>query len=77
MHLQFSGAGENEKATDIASGKVLLRVNPKFFRPVDSSCLRGDPSKARRILDWNPNLSGEQVAVYLTRAEIEKQESTL
>lgn len=71
IHLHFSGTGEHEKAIDLASGRVMLRVNPKFFRPIDSSCLLGDPSKARSILDWNPTLSGEQVAVLLTRGESE------
>lgn len=72
IELQFSGMGENENAKDTSSGKVLLCVNPKFFRPVDSHRLLGDPSKARLKLSWEPDLSGVQVARHLTRAELDK-----
>jgi GDPmannose 4,6-dehydratase len=70
IDLQFSGHGENEHAIDAASGRVLLRVNPKFFRPVDSHQLLGDPSQAQHILGWTPDLSGREVAKLLTRAEL-------
>jgi GDPmannose 4,6-dehydratase len=68
--LNFQGNGENETATDAVTGKTLLRVNPKFFRPVDSHRLVGDPSKARHILGWGPVTAGASVAKLLTRAEI-------
>jgi GDPmannose 4,6-dehydratase len=71
IELEFSGQGENEQAIDSKSGKPLLRVNPKFFRAVDSHQLLGDPTKAKQILDWIPNISGIKVAELLTRAEIE------
>ncbi len=72
IRLEFSGQGADEQAVDAASGKLLLRVNPKFFRPVDSHRLLGDPSKAKKILDWQPDISGIRVAQLLTRAEIAK-----
>ena len=72
IHLGFQGQGENETATDRATGRVLLRVNPKFFRRVDSHRLVGDPSKAQRLLGWSPLTSGKSVAQLLTRAEIEQ-----
>ncbi len=71
VSLQFSGSDENEQAIDPATGRVLLRVNPKFFRPVDSHQLMGNPAKAKRLLGWTPDISGSEVARMLTRAELE------
>lgn len=69
--LNFHGAGENETGTDKATGKTVLRVNPKFFRPVDSHYLVGDPTKAHHVLGWKPFTTGALVAQLLTRAELE------
>lgn len=68
--LEFHGTGQNETATDHATGKTVLRVNPKFFRRVDSHQLVGDPTKARQTLGWKANTTGPLVAQLLTRAEI-------
>ena len=70
IELRFTGGGENEQSGDTARVRLLLRVNPKFFRPVDSHSLVGDPSRAKAILGWSPELSGKGVAAALTRAEI-------
>lgn len=71
IQLQFSGEGLGERAIDGRTGRVLLVVNPKFFRPVDSHRLVGNPSKAKRVLAWQPDISGIRVAQLLTRAEID------
>ena len=68
--LEFSGSGASEQAHDAADGRLLLSVNPKFFRPVDSHHLVGDPSRARELLNWSPDIAGEQVASKLTEAEL-------
>lgn len=70
ISLDFSGHGESEHAVDRKSGRVLLRVNPRFFRAVDSHRLCGDPSRAKEILGWQPDLSGTLVARNLTRFEL-------
>lgn len=70
IRAEFSGSGTEETAVDTSSGKTILRVNPKFFRPVDSHRLVGDPSHARELLDWSPEIAGEKVARTLTVAEI-------
>lgn len=54
IELRFEGEGENEKGIDCKSGKVLVEVSPDFYRPTDVVNLLGDPSKAKRELDWNP-----------------------
>ena len=50
--LQWQGEGVEETATDTASGKVVLRINPDFFRPAEVDILLGDPTKAETELGW-------------------------
>lgn len=54
IELDWQGEGINEKGTDKASGKVLVEVSEKFYRPTDVVNLWGDPTKARTVLGWNP-----------------------
>jgi GDPmannose 4,6-dehydratase len=44
----------DEKGIDVATGKVLVEVDPKYFRPAEVEQLLGDPTKARTLLGWNP-----------------------
>lgn len=52
--LDWQGEGADEKGIDTATGKVLVEVDPKFFRPAEVDLLLGDPTKARTLLGWNP-----------------------
>ena len=52
--LRWEGSGVEEKGIDTATGKVLVQVDPKFFRPTEVEQLLGDPSKAKALLGWNP-----------------------
>ena len=54
IELQWQGEGINEKGIDKATGRVLVEVSPDFYRPTDVVNLLGDPSKAKRELNWNP-----------------------
>lgn len=54
IELEWKDKGMNEKGIDKATGKVLLEVDPKYFRPADVEQLLGDPSKAKEKLGWNP-----------------------
>ncbi len=74
--LNFHGEGEDETASNQATGKTVMRVNPKFFRRVDSHRLVGDPAKAHHVLGWKPVTTGALVAQLLTRAEMGKVESS-
>jgi GDPmannose 4,6-dehydratase len=55
IELLWQGEGINEKGIDKATGRVLVEVDPKYFRPAEVDQLLGDPSKAKRLLGWNPN----------------------
>ena len=54
INLRWEGKGVNEKGIDKATGKVLVEVDPKYFRPAEVEQLLGDPTKARTVLGWNP-----------------------
>ena len=55
IELRWEGEGVDEKGVDVATGKVLVEVDPKYFRPAEVEQLLGDPTKARTLLGWNPS----------------------
>ncbi|MBQ9674353.1 MAG: GDP-mannose 4,6-dehydratase [Bacteroidaceae bacterium] len=55
IELRWEGAGVDEKGIDVRTGKVLVEVDPKYFRPAEVEQLLGDPTKARTVLGWNPH----------------------
>lgn len=55
IELRWEGEGINEKGIDRESGKILVEIDPKYFRPAEVEQLLGDPTKARTLLGWNPN----------------------
>ncbi|MFW5544349.1 MAG: GDP-mannose 4,6-dehydratase [Prevotella sp.] len=54
IELEWQGEGVDEKGIDKATGRVLVEVDPKYFRPAEVEQLLGDPSKAKKVLGWNP-----------------------
>ena len=54
IELRWEGEGVDEKGIDQATGKVLVEVDPKYFRPAEVEQLLGDPTKAKTLLGWNP-----------------------
>ena len=54
IELRWEGACVDEKGIDVKTGKVLVEVDPKYFRPAEVEQLLGDPTKARTVLGWNP-----------------------
>ena len=64
LPLRWEGTGIDEKGID-ASGRVLVEVDPKFFRPSEVETLLGDPSKARHQLGWNPSKTPFETLVKL------------
>lgn len=54
INLRWEGEGVNEKGIDAATGKVLVEVDPRYFRPAEVEQLLGNPTKARTVLGWNP-----------------------
>lgn len=56
MELKWEGEGVNEKGIDTASGKVLVEIDPRYFRPAEVELLIGDPSKAKAKMGWTPKV---------------------
>lgn len=54
IELEWQGKGINEKGIDRKTGKTLVEVDPKYFRPTEVDQLLGDPTKAKTLLKWNP-----------------------
>ncbi len=54
IELRWEGEGVEEKGIDVRDGRVLVEVDPKYFRPSEVEQLLGDPTKARTLLGWNP-----------------------
>ena len=73
IELRWEGEGVDEKGIDVATGKVLVEVDPKYFRPAEVEQLLGDPTKARTLLGWNPRKTsfGELVSI-MVRHDMEK-----
>lgn len=54
IKIRWDGVGVDEKGYDVKTGKMLVSVNPQWFRPTDVDNLWGDPTKAKTVLGWNP-----------------------
>lgn len=74
FELAFQGSGENEVAIDRESGRTLVRVNPRFYRPAEVELLIGDAQKARRELGWEPKTTLEQLCAMMVKADIRRNE---
>ena len=65
IELCWKGEGVAEKGFDAATGRVLVEVDPKYFRPTEVDQLLGDPTKARTLLGWNPSKTSFEELVRL------------
>jgi len=74
MPLTWQGSGEAEQGIDRNSGKTVIRIDPKYFRPAEVDLLLGDPSKARRQLGWKLKTSFDQLVNMMTDADLEQAE---
>ena len=70
MEIEFHGEGENEYATLKGTDKVVVKVNPQFFRPAEVDLLIGDASKAKKVLGWKPEISYEQLVKRMVDSDI-------
>lgn len=75
IELEFQGEGENEKGIDKKTGKVLVEVSKDFYRPTDVVNLWGDPAKARKELNWNPQTTTfEELVKIMVQHDMKKVE---
>ncbi len=74
IEIEWMGKGENEKGIDKKSGKVVVAVNPKFYRPAEVDLLIGDYSKAKNELGWEPKTSLQELCEMMVKADIKRNE---
>lgn len=73
--VDFRGSAEGETAVDTATGKTLMRVNPKFYRPAEVELLIGDPARAKEKLGWEPHTTLEQLCQMMVEADLRRNEA--
>ena len=70
--IEWQGSAEGETGHDAASGKVLVRVSPKFYRPAEVDLLIGDPAKAHKELGWQPRTTLEELCQMMVEADLRR-----
>ena len=70
--IAWEGEGIDEKGIDRDTGDVLIEVDPQYFRPVDVDLLKGDPSKAKEVIGWEPKVKFEELVEIMVKSDIEK-----
>jgi GDPmannose 4,6-dehydratase len=74
VEIVWEGGGEHERGLCAKTGKVLTRINPKFYRPAEVDLLIGDPGKAQRELGWEPKTDLETLCKMMVDADLRRNE---
>ena len=77
IDLEWSGKGVDEKATNISTGKVVVKINPKFYRPAEVELLVGDASKAEKVLGWKAKTTLEELCAMMVKADLRRIQTGL
>lgn len=70
IDIEWDGEGVNEKGVDRKTGKVLVDVNPRYFRPAEVELLIGDPSKAKEELGWRPKMGFKELVEIMVKEDL-------
>lgn len=68
--LEWKGAGVDECGIDADTGKVLIRIDPVYYRPLEVEALLGDASKAERLLHWKPAVTFEKLVEIMVESDL-------
>lgn len=77
IDVEFSGEGMNEIGKDKATGKVVVKVNPDFFRPAEVDILIGDPTKADTVLGWERKIKFDELVERMVKNDLELVEKEI
>ncbi len=72
LEIAWEGEKERELGRDRSTGKILIKVDPIYYRPTEVDILMGDPSKAKTKLGWEPKIKFDELARLMVRADLEK-----
>ena len=74
IEIDFKGNGVQEMAIDTATGKTVMRINPKFYRPAEVELLIGNPAKAKAKLGWEPKTSLEELCSMMVSGDLRRNQ---
>ncbi|WOE69447.1 GDP-mannose 4,6-dehydratase [Hydrogenimonas thermophila] len=74
IEIEFKGKGIDEVAIDCKTGKTVVKVNPKFYRPAEVDLLIGNPEKAKKELGWEPKTTLEELCAMMVREDLRRNE---
>jgi len=74
IEVRWEGAGAQEKGFDVATGRCIVAVDPRYFRPTEVDTLLGDPRKAREKLGWEPRTSFSELVREMMREDLKEAE---
>ena len=74
INVEWKGAGVDEVGIDTASGKEIIKINPKFYRPAEVELLIGDPAKAKKDLGWEATTTLEELCAMMVEADLRRVE---
>jgi GDPmannose 4,6-dehydratase len=77
IELEWKGEGVEEKGIDKSTGKVLVEVDPKYFRPAEVELLIGDPTKAKEKLGWEAKVTLQELVSMMVKNDLEEAEKEL
>lgn len=72
INLDFRGSAEDEVGIDIETGRAIVRVNPRFYRPAEVDLLIGNPQKAKDILGWQPGVNLHELCAMMINADLRR-----
>jgi GDPmannose 4,6-dehydratase len=75
MQLEWKGEGEAETGIDVSTGKTIVSINPRYYRPAEVELLIGDPAKAREQLGWVPKTTLEELCRMMVEADVRRNTS--
>src|ERR1043165_138687 len=70
--IRWEGAGANEIGRDVKSGRALVQIDPRYYRPAEVDSTVGDPGKARATLGWNPKVKFADLVRLMVQADLER-----
>jgi GDPmannose 4,6-dehydratase len=71
MPIKWEGKDEKEKGINTKTGKVVIEVDPKYFRPTEVELLIGNPAKAKKKLGWEPKVKFNELVKIMTEADFD------
>jgi GDPmannose 4,6-dehydratase len=70
IRIRWNGEGISEKGYNADSGECIVAIDPRYFRPAEVDTLLGDPSKAKKVLGWEPKITFENLVIEMMREDM-------